>query len=99
MKTILFLSIFAIILSIPQFPLSAEETDPGIRIPEQVAKEYMAEKYSCDIKDLTISDTLIGRRAAHIDVNYGYRGERVILRYNEAERKWEAEDSMPLHKY
>jgi hypothetical protein len=34
------------ILSTVRLALNAEETDPAIRLPEQVAKEYMAGRYN-----------------------------------------------------
>ena len=99
MKIFLYLFILVCILSLPQFASGTGDTDPGISIPVNAAKEYMAEKYECNINDLTVGEALIGRRTAHIDINYGYTTERVFLRYNDAEQKWEAEGSEPLHRY
>jgi hypothetical protein len=98
MKTLLFLIIFNFILSSP-FTLNAEDVDPGVKAPIKAAKEYIAEKYGCEIDSLTAGDVLIGRRSSHIDINRDYETERVILRYNETEQRWEAESSEPLNKY
>ncbi|MDD5504031.1 MAG: hypothetical protein PHV77_01810 [Candidatus Omnitrophica bacterium] len=73
--------------------IMAQETDPGIYMPEQAAKEYVSRKYGCDIDELVITDVMIGRRSARVDVSYGYTKERVALKYNESESRWEAEGS------
>ena len=99
MKTKLFLIAFFLVLSVSTCLLNAEDVDPGIKAPVDTAKEYIAQKYNCNVKDLTVGDSMIGKRAAHIDVNHGYKTDRVILRYNEIDRCWEAEDSEPLHQY
>ena len=97
MKKILFLGVL-ILLVLPMV-LNAEDADPGIRVPVQAAKEYIAEKYGCDINDLTVGDTFIGSGAAHIDVGRGYETERVTLSYNDTDQRWKAESSELLHQY
>jgi hypothetical protein len=91
MKKILFLTVFAFILSSSYIAFSSEETDPGIRPVVQAAKEYIAKKYNCSAKSLTTGDVLIGHRESHVDVNHNYKTERVFLRRNDINHTWEVE--------
>jgi hypothetical protein len=99
MKILLSLILFAAISVSNTGILFSEETDPGIMPVVNAAKEFIARNHNCKEEDLTIGDTLIGRRAAHVDVNCGYTAYRVSLRFVESENAWEAESSMPLHEY
>ena len=100
MKRILFIFITAfMIFSSPYFLYAQAETDPGLRPPIEVAKEYVAKKYNCDIGDLTIGDTLIGRGGANIDVNHGYGTEKVTLVRKDFGDDWQVESSEPAHQY
>jgi len=100
MKRILFIFIAAFtVLSNPHFLYAEAETDPGLRLPIEVAKEYVAKKYNCDINDLTVSDALIGRGGADIDVNHGYETEKVVLVRKDFGDDWEVESSEPAHQY
>ena len=75
------------------------EIDPEIKAPVEVAKEYVAKKYNCDIDDLTFGDTMVGRSGAHIDIDYGYETERVMLRRKDFDSDWEVTGSEPAHQY
>ena len=76
-----------------------EEIDPELKPLIGQAKEYVANKYNCDINDLTITDSMIGRSGAYIDIDHGYDTERVELRRKDFESDWEVEGSRPAHQY
>jgi len=91
---ILLFSVFFVIAN----TLNAEE-ETGLKPPVEVAKEYVAKKYNCDIDDITVGDAMIGRGGAYIDINYGYDTEKVVLRRKDFESDWEIESSKPAHEY
>lgn len=100
MKRILFIFMAAIVvLSSPYSLYADEDTEPGVELPVEIAKEYIAKKYNCDIDDLIVGDTLIGRSGAHIEITHGYNTERVLLRRRDFESNWEVESSEPAHQY
>lgn len=68
-------------------------------VPIKVAKEYVAKKYDCDIRDLTHGEVLVGRGGAHIDITHGYETERVYLIRKDLGDDWKVEDSHPRHEY
>ncbi len=76
-----------------------EEIDPEIKMPVELAMKYVAEKYDCDIADLTFGNTIIARSGARIDINHGFGTERVMLRRRDFESDWEVEGSEPTHQY
>lgn len=100
MKKILFMFITVfVILGSLHFLYAEDKSDPGLRPPIEVAKEYVAKKYNCDINDLTVGDVLIGRGGADIDVNHGYETEKVVLVRKDFGNDWEVESSEPAHQY
>ncbi|MFA5068651.1 MAG: hypothetical protein WC300_02285 [Candidatus Omnitrophota bacterium] len=99
MKFIFFVLLTVFLFFSCQGVIMAEETDMGIDMPEQAAKEYVSRKYGYDIEGLTITDAMIGRVSAHVDISHEYVKERVTLRYNEFDRRWEVEESCPLDKF
>ena len=89
-RYIILLVVLAALMS-PAAYCVENETDPVLAVPEDVAKQYVADKYGYDVDELKTQDALIGRGAAVIDVVYGYNTERVVLiRENE---NWKVETS------
>ena len=76
-----------------------EEIDLETKAPVELAMKYVAKKYSCDIDDLTLGETMIGRSGAYIDVTHGYQAERVTLRRKDFESDWKIAGSEPAHQY
>jgi hypothetical protein len=79
MRRFIILLIMLVTLVSPTAYCVENETDTGLSVPEDVAKQYVADKYDYDLDDLRTQDALIGRGAAVIDVVYGYNTERVVL--------------------
>ena len=99
MKKIILLLIPILFISAAVFVNAEEEQDPGLKPPIEVAKEYVADKYNCDIDDLTIGDTLIGRGGAQVEVRHGYETEKVCLVRKDFGQDWQVESSEPEHQY
>jgi len=99
MGKLILICAFICLFTTAVFADSNEETDPGLKPPIEVAKEYVAKKYDCDINDLTVQDTLIGRGGAHVDVVHGYQTEKVSLIRKDFGQDWEVESSEPEHQY
>ncbi len=98
MKKIIFCALLFLVFFVTANTLFAE-VERGVKPPAEVAKEYVAEKYNYNVDDLTIGDVMIGRGGAHIDVNYGYDTEKVVLKRKDFESDWEIENSEPAHQY
>jgi len=78
---------------------ATDDDDLALKPPMEVAKEYVAKKYDCDIDDFSIGDSMIDRGGAYIDVNHGYDTESVTLIRQDFESDWKVAGSEPTHQY
>jgi len=100
MKRLICIGVFFLVFCASlNIAIADESVDPEVRAPADIAKEYIAKKYNCNVDDLTVGDSIIGRGGASVDINHGYDTEKVRLKRKDFESEWEIEGSEPLHEY